>query len=423
MATTSHGQQIACRSVEEIPSNDSTECSPRTMLMEIPVIDAEAVPVRGPKTCCFLEQCSTESPERKVTSHIFGRNKNCTKQIPDAIWLWYCRKHYQRCRYRSRPAFTKHQLDSVRIQVDRLEAWGGVIEWEIILKKSEQERLDRENAELAKIALGGLSGSSDGGVGGNNRHKEAGPTQPRAAFEAGSPTNPARKQTQSNDDDHHDRTGHDDALDGDDEDDEENDNSKGRNKNQKSKKKLVKKTEKEGLPVCRWMVPYCGKAKTFADVRVVLSLVDDYIEKYIERDDLVFPHIEILPLSTPSAVARRAARPTQRRRKPQPKAPAKRKASDSTSESSNMTPPISRKRRSSDEDNSHECGEASTASPRKRRSMAGGNTNQSKAMPPRSPPEGRTLTRGRKTQPAAVSPVKKGKQAVKNTPATGGRRR
>ncbi|KAL3468570.1 hypothetical protein BJX64DRAFT_8441 [Aspergillus heterothallicus] len=38
---------------------------------------------------------------RKIVSHIFGRNKNATKKIPDEIWVRYCRKHYQRARYRA----------------------------------------------------------------------------------------------------------------------------------------------------------------------------------------------------------------------------------------------------------------------------------------------------------------------------------
>ncbi|KAI4129569.1 MAG: hypothetical protein LQ347_003724 [Umbilicaria vellea] len=268
-----------------------------------------------------------------------------------------------------------------------------------------------------------------------------------AFFEAESPASLVRKQTQSIGKDQDDRAFHDVALDGDDDDDEESDNSKGPNKNRKNKSKnknkVAKKTNKkeEEIPVCRWMVPYCGKAKTFEDVRVVLNVVDNYIETNMWREKLVFPHIEILPHSTPTALPRRAARNTQRRCNPQLKASNKRKASDSTSESGDVTPPTSRKRRFLAEDSSDESGETSTVRPRKRRSMAGGNTNEgSTGLPPkrrsatggntnqskatsRSPPKRPTLARGRKTQPAAMSATKQGKQAVKKSPATGGRRR
>ncbi|KAF7174093.1 hypothetical protein CNMCM6106_008200 [Aspergillus hiratsukae] len=39
---------------------------------------------------------------RKLISHIFGRNKTSTKLFPAHVWVHYCRKHYQRARYRSR---------------------------------------------------------------------------------------------------------------------------------------------------------------------------------------------------------------------------------------------------------------------------------------------------------------------------------
>ncbi|KAL8946270.1 MAG: hypothetical protein Q9183_007929, partial [Haloplaca sp. 2 TL-2023] len=45
--------------------------------------------------------CTLSSGDhRKVVSHIFGRNKRCTHQIPEDCWIKYCRKHYQRQKYR-----------------------------------------------------------------------------------------------------------------------------------------------------------------------------------------------------------------------------------------------------------------------------------------------------------------------------------
>ena len=46
--------------------------------------------------CMHIDNCDTQAPYRKAISHIFGRNKLCTRSIPDFVWVHYCRKHYQR---------------------------------------------------------------------------------------------------------------------------------------------------------------------------------------------------------------------------------------------------------------------------------------------------------------------------------------
>lgn len=102
----------------------------------------------GP-SCSYTAACSTGSPLRKVVSHIFGRNKLCTRQIPKGVWVHYCRKHYQRSRYRNPSGFALLQCDLVRKQIDRLDMWGGVSNWIIKIRKREELRLNKENAELA----------------------------------------------------------------------------------------------------------------------------------------------------------------------------------------------------------------------------------------------------------------------------------
>ncbi|KAI9759676.1 MAG: hypothetical protein M4579_002153 [Chaenotheca gracillima] len=102
----------------------------------------------GPR-CSYTENCTTGSPLRKVVSHIFGRNKLCTRQIPKGVWVHYCRKHYQRSRYRNPKGFALLQCDLVRKQVDRLQQWGGVADWIVKVRKREEVRLNKENAELA----------------------------------------------------------------------------------------------------------------------------------------------------------------------------------------------------------------------------------------------------------------------------------
>ncbi|KAL8647103.1 MAG: hypothetical protein Q9226_006573 [Calogaya cf. arnoldii] len=91
-------------------------------------------------------QCTLNSGDhRKVTSHVFGRNKRETHQIPEECWIKYCRKHYQRQKYRCPSDWFETQLLLVDGQLDRLEAWGGVIDWTIQLRKKEREAVDREN--------------------------------------------------------------------------------------------------------------------------------------------------------------------------------------------------------------------------------------------------------------------------------------
>lgn len=81
---------------------------------------------------------------RKVISHIFGRNKNCTKLFPQHVWIHYCRKHYQRAKYRTRVwPFT--QCDLLMDSLDRMEAWGGVESFELVLRRRETRRTQTDN--------------------------------------------------------------------------------------------------------------------------------------------------------------------------------------------------------------------------------------------------------------------------------------
>ncbi|KAI9881505.1 MAG: hypothetical protein M1830_000068 [Pleopsidium flavum] len=113
----------------------------------------------GSPSCSYTADCSTGSPLRKVVSHIFGRNKLCTRQIPKGVWVHYCRKHYQRSRYRNPSGFALLQCDLVRKQIDRLDMWGGVSDWIIKVRKREELRLNKENAELAAGRIAEDAGS------------------------------------------------------------------------------------------------------------------------------------------------------------------------------------------------------------------------------------------------------------------------
>ena len=76
---------------------------------------------------------------RKVVSHIFGRNKGRTRALPDHLWIYWCRKHYQRLKYRAEDTESWHtrQLGLVRTQLQTFENWGQVRSWDIDLRKAE----------------------------------------------------------------------------------------------------------------------------------------------------------------------------------------------------------------------------------------------------------------------------------------------
>jgi len=124
--------------------------------------DSASTTEEGP-SCSYTAGCSTGSPLRKVVSHIFGRNKLCTKQIPKSVWVCYCRKHYQRSRYRNPAGFALLQCDLLRKQIDRIDMWGGVSDWIIKIRKREEKRLNQENAELAarRVAENAASDGDD----------------------------------------------------------------------------------------------------------------------------------------------------------------------------------------------------------------------------------------------------------------------
>lgn len=102
--------------------------------------------VQIPK-CSYCLSCTTGSPLRKVVSHIFGRNKLSTRQIPKNVWVYYCRKHYQRSRYRNPRGFARQQVLLVKRQCERLQLWGGVKDWVIKVRRREELRMNREGGE------------------------------------------------------------------------------------------------------------------------------------------------------------------------------------------------------------------------------------------------------------------------------------
>ena len=98
--------------------------------------------------CVAVSTCLANSGDhRKVVSHIFGRNKACTRELPGNLWIFWCRKHYQRLKYRAEFNENWHtiQLGLVHRQLDTFENWGKVHTWAISLRKTEQYALAKEN--------------------------------------------------------------------------------------------------------------------------------------------------------------------------------------------------------------------------------------------------------------------------------------
>lgn len=87
---------------------------------------------------------------RKVISHLFGRNKICTRQIPEKFFVKCPRKLYQRTRSRAPSKWAFEQVVMLRGQVKEMEEWGHVRSWAIELKASKRKQIKQEDAELAR---------------------------------------------------------------------------------------------------------------------------------------------------------------------------------------------------------------------------------------------------------------------------------
>ncbi|KAM0254947.1 hypothetical protein ACHAQJ_006255 [Trichoderma viride] len=122
---------------------------------------ASAAPLEEEPRCMFVDDCQTGSQLRKAISHLFGRNKACTLRIPKQVWVYYCRKHYQRIRYRNAKTYPLNQMHLVKMQINRLQKWsddnqrqrsGPYIKlWTLTLRKREQNRLDKEGGPTDEV--------------------------------------------------------------------------------------------------------------------------------------------------------------------------------------------------------------------------------------------------------------------------------
>lgn len=107
-----------------------------------------------PATTTFTPQCEFShpcligpSPDGvhfwKLVSHFFGRNKVSTQAFPDSVWVWFCRKHYQRAHYRV-AQWPFGQCDLLLTTLRRMERWGQVQSFELCLWRREALRASGE---------------------------------------------------------------------------------------------------------------------------------------------------------------------------------------------------------------------------------------------------------------------------------------
>ena len=99
---------------------------------------------------------------RKIIAHIFGRNKACTRQIPEHCWVQWCRKHYQRLRHRMlEQGWIFLQISCLRTQLSRMEEWGEVQSFTILLQRRLQDELNRNDPAQAPEDDARLGNSPD----------------------------------------------------------------------------------------------------------------------------------------------------------------------------------------------------------------------------------------------------------------------
>ncbi|KAL1981762.1 hypothetical protein VTN96DRAFT_2189 [Rasamsonia emersonii] len=106
--------------------------------------------------CEFCAECVSGSwNARKCISHFFGRNKTCTRTFPDDVWVLYCRKHYQRARYRA-DSWPFKQCDIFQETLNRMQAWDGVSSFRLTLRKREHIRTPSTGTDDTSAASASL---------------------------------------------------------------------------------------------------------------------------------------------------------------------------------------------------------------------------------------------------------------------------
>ncbi|KAI9716963.1 MAG: hypothetical protein M1828_007477 [Chrysothrix sp. TS-e1954] len=100
---------------------------------------------------CVIEGCEGTDQKRKVVSQFFGRNKSATMNLPDAIYMPMCRRHYQRTAYKDkqRGKWCSKQAQMVARVFDAIDKKGVEQRWTIKTSKGIKDTLDDDNERNA----------------------------------------------------------------------------------------------------------------------------------------------------------------------------------------------------------------------------------------------------------------------------------
>ncbi|KAI9368972.1 hypothetical protein BJX61DRAFT_184957 [Aspergillus egyptiacus] len=202
--------------------------------------------------CLYAQNCGinqgADPHHRKVVSHVFGRNKTVTRSVPEQIWIHFCRRHYQRVRYRmgngnNGRGWAVYQCELLVAQLEKMEEWGRVEGFGVGLRRREVGRIQGQET----------GGNSEGRVG-----EERGISVKKGKGKQSQKTGAGGKQKQ------------------------------------------VRPAVASPVPgwLRDWVMRHEGRVLSFGEVRGLVVRIQRYIEGLELRADeeIRFPDIEILPV-------------------------------------------------------------------------------------------------------------------------------
>ncbi|KKZ67347.1 hypothetical protein EMCG_06967 [[Emmonsia] crescens] len=259
------------------------------------------------------EACSTESNHyRKVISHIFGRNKKCTVGIPQYVWIYYCRKHYQRARYRT-AEWPFRQCDLAVDTIQNMRAWGGVESFNLQLRRRETWRTGRPTNENNSDSENDKGDQDEDMPDVKSEDNESGELSPSTVTGAFTPINTAPHTTSRPA-----KAGVS-EYEGDEQGGNKTPLATAPTGTATRTKTTTKKKRSPTIiphPVPDWLQTRVGSNKPFDEILSVLHDLRTYLTQIAHEEQTPhFPDIEILPnlhprAATPRRTIRRATRPT-----------------------------------------------------------------------------------------------------------------
>lgn len=236
------------------------------------------------------ESCTSGSTHfRKVISHIFGRNKKCTIGIPKYVWIHFCRKHYQRARYRTNEWPFK-QCELALDTVSNMKEWRGVQSFDLRLRRREARRTSGGDEPLNQAPQ-----VDDVPV------ESANQAPPTSVFYNGLLTPPPSPDMAQN------------GLNNPDVDTIDNNGTDAlATVNTETGKKKKKPPTIVPRPAPTWLHARVGPKKTFKEIKKILEELHADLSRMSERGETPhFPDIEILPNLYPGTAVLKSKKPSR----------------------------------------------------------------------------------------------------------------